>query len=141
MTDPQLRFSYGYKVTDCCGGHSLWHRLAARMLSVEETVSFLNLASAELSANTLLDDLREAMTVFPPELETLWMAHSPLLRGDWTWSEFRTRTAWRTPFEISALSGLPLIDAIVLAQVKPLHRVIQAAQAASVHNLTAETTN
>lgn len=111
-------------------GHTLWHLLAARMLTNDAAVKFLEIASQQ-NGDVLIDDLREFMGYFPRALEVRWRAHSPLPHTGWSWSQFREWSALRSPLEISSISRLPLIDPSVISQVRSLHRVILAAQHAS----------
>lgn len=101
-----------------------------------EIVSFLTEASSDVPTDVLIDDLREAMSVFPMDLERKWREFSPLYDRGWSWADFRERTAFKPPLEICAVTGIPLIPPIMITKVPEIHRVILAAQHASLQRLT-----
>jgi hypothetical protein len=102
-------------------------------------VAFLKQASTTVAGDVLLDDLREAMSVFPADLESTWLACSPLAQQGWDWERFRAQTAFKPPLAICAVTGVPLIPPLVLTRVPMIHRVILAAQHSSIRSLAAKT--
>lgn len=115
-------------------GFSLWHLTAAKMLSEQQQAAFLVNANGQ-PLNTLLDDLRETMTVFPDTYRVTWILHAPY-HGSWSWGKFRELSAWRTPLELCDLVGLPLIQwPRGKPLVQQLHPVITAAHVASCQRI------
>lgn len=116
------------------GGFSQWHLLAARMLSQQQACDFL-ISASEQNANTLLDDIREAMAIFPSRYRVYWEDNASY-RAGWTWASFRAASAWKTPIEICQVIGLPLIPrSLNEKKLSWIHPVITAAHYSSCRRL------
>lgn len=131
---------YGYRLrpnaygTTECVGFSKWHLLAARMLSLQQAGDFL-VSASEQDTNTLLDDIRESMAVFPSRYRGSWTENATYKAG-WTWASFRAASAWRSPIEICHLIGLPLVPRSLNEKIRlGLHPVIKAAHTESCRRL------
>lgn len=127
------RLPPGATATSETTGFSLWHLLAAQMLCASEALAFLDEAN-EAGLNTLLDDLRECMTIFPYSYKGIWRKNAPYRFG-WTWEEFRTATAWKDPLAICEVIGLPLLAVLEEHELRRVHPVIYAAHVSSCRRL------
>ena len=114
-------------------GYSLFHLMAAQMLTRCQVEGFLEEAS-EQPANTLLDDLREHMTVFPSQRRRDWEENATY-RSRWSWDSFRQTSAWQSPLSICLRIRQPLITTPV--RWREVHRVIVAAQVQSLRQIGA----
>lgn len=115
-------------------GYSMWHLLAARMMSENAMIAFIEEAN-EIGLNVLIDDLQEHMTVFPPHCRGLWLKHAPY-RAGWSWPRFRALCAWKTPLDICQLTGLPLLPLAKEHRItRQLHPVLKAAHTASCQRI------
>lgn len=115
-------------------GYTMWHLLAAGMLSEYVAIEFLESTEDEC-LDVLIDDLREAMAVFPNRLRREWENNASYRLGEngtvsWSWSRFRRLTAWKTPLEICELVGRPLIACEI--DPRRMHPVVVAAQRQSL---------
>ena len=83
-------------------GYSMWHLVAAKLLEDNIQQQFLYGATNDgITANDLLDDLREGMSVF--------RAHHKPTNFEGSWDELVRRTAFKTPLEICVELNVPLI--------------------------------
>ncbi len=117
------------------GGYSMWHLLAAKALSPEVARDFLQEATEEASANELIDDLREVMTVFNDIWRKNWIQWSGLQSYRFGWRRLQRETAFCTPLQICERLRVPLIAFDVSEEWPALHPVIEAAQAESLRQL------
>jgi hypothetical protein len=127
------RIPQGAWLTDESCGYSLFHLMAAQMLTRWQVGAFLEEAS-EQSANTLLDDMREHMTVFPSQCRRDWEENASY-RNRWSWDSFRQSSAWQSPLSICLRIRQPLITTPV--RWRDVHRVIVAAQVQSLRQIGA----
>lgn len=109
-------------------GYSMWHLCAAKLCSQGVLETFLE-GAANVSADVLLDDLREGMTVFPDSLRKNYLEYAPYQNTRQSWRSVRAMTAFRSPLEICKAVGYPLIwlDDIDSLDVT-LHPVVKSAQ-------------
>lgn len=123
------RLSDGY-ATDCEDGYTIWHLIAAGLYAQAELRPFL-LGTTSLQGDLLLDDLREAMTVFP--YHCAWRYEvSPTL--GYNYDEFRALTAFRTPREICRLRATPFL-AEYFVRREWLHPVLTSFRTQTIHDL------
>lgn len=131
------RLSLGAICTNEDGGFTMWHMLAAGMLPESMMLDFLETTLDEPS-DLLIDDLREAMAVFPDHQRHGWEATADYrvrLNGSvaWSWKRFRAESAWKTPLEICHLVRRPLVPADV--DYRRMHEVVAAANESSIRDL------
>lgn len=109
---PSRLTAHAHSTDESCG-YTMWHMLAAGILDPDVAEWFLE-ETLQAPTNVLIDDLREAMTVFPPLLQKGWIDNADyrlLPNGSslWGWKRFRTESAWQTPLGICEMIGRPLI--------------------------------
>jgi len=132
----KYRLTKGQICTDERDGHSLYHLMAARIITEAEVKSFLEKTlphsdyqishfEEAIDTNVIIDDIRQVMTIFPPFLETHWRENSGL-SGLISWQEFREITAWKSPLEIAEEIRIPFGWNYALKKVD-MHDVIWAA--------------
>ena len=120
-------------------GFTRWHQLAAGMLCEDEAISFLE-STLEISANDLIDDLRESMTVFDSFSAPAWEKNcdyrQDLINGKttWSWEQFRKASAWKTPLEICSIVQQPLVR--VEVNWYRMHPIVAAAHQFTWRNIT-----
>ena len=117
------------------GGYSMWHLLAAKALSPEVSRDFLQDASQEATADELIDDMREVMTVFDDIWRQNWMQLSGLKTTRFGWKKLQRETAFCTPMQICERLRVPLIAFDVSEEWPEIHPVIEAAQMESLRRL------
>jgi hypothetical protein len=117
------RLSRGVPATTEGLGYTMWHLLAAKLLPHDTQLEFLgNASQSDVTADMLIDDIREGMTIFPHYRRTEKYTAT-------AWADLVRRTAFRSPFEICEELGVPLIlweDNFQFSG--KLHPVILAAQ-------------
>ncbi|NBB81131.1 MAG: hypothetical protein GVY36_17110 [Verrucomicrobia bacterium] len=116
-------------------GYSMWHLLAAKALPQEVARMFLHNASEQASADGLIDDLREVMTVFDDAWRQTWLDCSGLRVYRFGWKRLQRETAFRTPLQICERLGVPLITFDISQEWPEIHPVIEAAQTESLRRM------
>ena len=117
------------------GGYSMWHLLAAKALPPQTAMDFLEIATEEATADELLDDLREKMTVFDDAWRKPWLEWSGLRTTRYGWKRLQRETAFCSPLEICERLCVPLIAFDLDDDWPEIHPVIEAAQLESLRRL------
>jgi hypothetical protein len=117
------------------GGYSMWHLLAAKALPPQAAMDFLEVASEDVSADELLDDLREVMTVFDNTWKKPWLEWSGLRTSRFGWKRLQRETAFCSPLTICERLRVPLIAFDLNNEWPAIHPVIEAAQMESLRQL------
>jgi hypothetical protein len=123
------RLTPGCLGTDEGIGFSMWHLVAAKLVSPQQQADFLVEAN-QATADALIDDIREGMAVFPAYYENNYLEriHDVGTYTD-TWEELVSKTSFKSTLEICEGLGVPLILWPLSFEFKEkLHPVIQAAQ-------------
>lgn len=116
-------------------GYSMWHLLAAKALPPDTVLQFLENA-CRATTDELIDDLREHMTVFDETWRMSWYDWSGMRSNRFGWKKLCRITAFSTPLEICEKLRVPLICFDADEDWPTLHPVIEAAQMASLKNLS-----
>jgi hypothetical protein len=118
------------------GGYSMWHLLAAKALPPQTAMDFLDIATEEATADELIDDLREFMTVFDDVWKKPWMEWSGLKTSRFGWKKLVRTTAFCSPLQICERLRVPLINFDLEQDWPSIHPVIEAAQLESLKRLS-----